>query len=246
MRREMERLAVGRGRRGARMAASGMLAVALVLGGVAGPAWADAAEDSRELVAKSRTALENLLTDSKLKAMRDLIGRAKGVVIAPDVIRAAFVLGGSGGSAVLLARDGATGEWSEPAFVTIGSASFGFQAGVDVSEVALLLMTERGVTAMLGNTIKLGADVSLTAGPAGAGVAGATAVVSADIIAFSRAKGLYGGISLDGAVVAARDDWNRAYYGKPVKAPDILIRRDVSNPASAGLIQVLTTATPPR
>jgi SH3 domain-containing YSC84-like protein 1 len=106
----------------------------------------------------------------------------------------------------------------------------------------LLVMTERGVSAMLGNNVKLGADASIAVGPVGAGVAGATAALSADIISFSRAQGLYGGISLEGSVIAVREGLNSAYYGKSVTPTDILIRHAVANPHSAGLIAAIPKA----
>jgi lipid-binding SYLF domain-containing protein len=128
-----------------------------------------------------------------------------------------------------------TGVWSEPAFYTMGTGSFGFQFGVQASEIVLLAMSQRGVESMLSNTFKLGADVSVAAGPVGAGIEGATAVLSADMVTFARAKGLFGGISLEGAVIATRDEWNRKYYGRDVRPTDILVKRTVSNPHSAGL-----------
>jgi len=90
-------------------------------------------------------------------------------------------------------------------------------------------MTDRGVTTLLQSSVKLGADVGIAAGPFGAGAQAATANISADILAFSRSKGLYGGVSLDGAVVDVRDSLNKAYYGKPVTPTDILVKHTVSN-----------------
>jgi lipid-binding SYLF domain-containing protein len=103
----------------------------------------------------------------------------------------------------------------------------------------LVALTERGVTAMLANSAKLGANASVAAGPVGAGAEASTANISADIIAYSRAKGLYAGISLDGAVVATRDALNHAYYGKEVTPTDILIKRTVKNPQAAPLIDAV-------
>ena len=124
---------------------------------------------------------------------------------------------------------GEGGTWTYPAFYTIGSVSFGFQIGGQASEVILLAMTDRGVTTLLQNSVKLGADVGIAAGPYGAGAQAATANISADILSFSRSKGLYGGVSLDGAIVDVRDSLNKAYYAKPVTPTDILVKRNVSN-----------------
>ena len=215
----------------------------LVLGltAVGRPVAADDAQDARQLVEKARFTLENFVADKNMSALRDLLPKAKGVLVTPDLLRAGFILGGSGGSAVYLART-PDGGWAGPAFYTMGSASFGLQAGVDASEVVIVAMTDRGAKAMLDNSVKLGAGASVAAGPMGAGVAGATANLSADLIAYNRAKGLYGGIALDGALVTTRRDWNQAYYGKAVSPADILVQRSVTNPQAAPLVQALETA----
>ena len=118
----------------------------------------------------------------------------------------------------------------------------GFQAGADASEVALLALTDRGVDALLSTSVKLGADASVAAGPVGVGVRAATANISADIVSFSRSKGLYGGISVDGAVVAPRGALNAAYYGKDVSTRDILILGTASNPQAAPLVGLVKKA----
>jgi lipid-binding SYLF domain-containing protein len=109
--------------------------------------------------------------------------------------------------------------------------------------VVLLPRTERGVAALLAPSVKLGADIGVAAGPVGGGMSAATANLSADILSYARSKGLYAGISLAGAVVANRGDWNRAYYGVDVNATDILIRRTVANPHAAPMIEALARAS---
>ena len=210
---------------------------------VAAPASADDKQEAAQLVEKSRLALESFMSDSKMEAFHDLLKRTKGIFIAPQFLKGAFVFGVSGGSGVLVVRDEKAGHWNGPAFYTMGGASFGLQIGGEASEVILLPMTERGVLSLLSNSLKLGADVGIAAGPIGVGVSAASANLSADILSFSRSKGLYGGISLDGAVVATRGDWNNAYYNKRVNATDILIRREVTNPQSGGLIEAVERAT---
>lgn len=197
-----------------------------------------AASDDGEpasLVDRAKTTLDNFAADSNMTWFRDHIKEAKGVFIVPRMWKGAFFFGGEGGTGVFLAKDETTGEWSDPAFYTMGTASIGLQFGVQASEIVLLAMTRRGVESMLTDTFKLGADVSVAAGPIGAGVEGATAVLSADLVTFSRTKGLFGGISLEGAVIAVRDESNRRYYGKEVRPTEILMMRTVSNPQSADL-----------
>jgi lipid-binding SYLF domain-containing protein len=103
-------------------------------------------------------------------------------------------------------------------------------------------LTDRGVTALLSTSAKLGADAGVALGPVGAGAEAATANLSADIISYSRAQGLYAGISLEGAVVAARDGLNKAYYGKEVTPTAILVRHEATNPQAAGLIGAVSKA----
>ncbi len=206
------------------------------------PASADDKQEATQLVDKAQFTLEGFMADNKMEAFQGLFKRAKGVLIAPQVLKGAFVVGASGGSGVLLIRDEKTGGWNGPAFYTIGGVSFGLQIGGEASEVILLVMTERGVSSLLANSIKLGVDVGIAAGPVGVGASASTANLSADILSFSRSKGLYAGISVDGAVVATRGDWNEAYYGKPLTPTDTLIRREVTNPQAARLIDTVIKA----
>ncbi|HEU4686676.1 MAG TPA: lipid-binding SYLF domain-containing protein [Nitrospira sp.] len=199
--------------------------------------------EQRDLVDQSRMTLENFLADSNMGWFRDHIKDAKGLFIVPQFLKAAFFFGGAGGSGVFVAKDQKTGEWSEPAFFTMGAGSFGFQFGAQASEVVLLVLTQKGVDSLLLGNFKLGADGSVAVGPVGAGVAGATTPnLSADLLSFVRAKGLFAGVSLEGAVLAARDQWNRDYYGKPVSPADIVIRREVKNPHSDVFRAVLAKA----
>jgi SH3 domain-containing YSC84-like protein 1 len=196
-----------------------------------------------QLAEKAKFTLESFTSDSNMSVFNDLVRQAKGVFIAPQVLKGAFIFGASGGSGVFVAWNEKTRSWAGPAFYTIGGASFGLQIGGQAAEVGLLAMTDRGVKALLSSSVKLGADVGIAAGPIGAGASASTANLSVDILSFSRAKGLYGGISLDGAVVAVRDAWNEAYYGKKIDPTDILILQDVGNPHAAPLIQAVEKAS---
>ena len=207
------------------------------------PAMADDALDARQLVDKSRLTFENFMADKDLEpSVRPLVKRAKGVLIYPQVLKGAFLVGVSGGSGVLLAHDAKARKWGGPAFYTIGEASFGLQAGGQASEVILVALTDRGVTALLSTSAKLGVDVGVALGPVGAGAEAATANLSADLVSYSRAQGLYAGVSLEGAVVAARDGLNKAYYGKEVTPTAILVRHEATNPQAAGLIGAVSKA----
>ena len=157
---------------------------------VAQPAVADDVQDAQQLVEKARLAFESFTSDANLgQNLRSLVNKARGVLIYPQVLRGAFIIGGSGGSGVLLVRDLSSGKWGGPAFYTIGEVSFGLQAGGDLAEIVLVALTDRGVSALLSTSAKLGADASIALGPIGAGLAGATQNLSADIVSYSRNRG---------------------------------------------------------
>jgi lipid-binding SYLF domain-containing protein len=156
------------------------------------PALADDAADASQLVQKATMSFEKFMGAKELAGLHDLLKTARGVMISPEVLEGAFIFGISGGSGAFVVHDLKTGRWNGPAFYTIGQASFGLQAGGKASQVIMLAMTERGVNALLSPSVKLGADVSVAAGPVGAGASAATANISAVIISYALSKGLYG------------------------------------------------------
>lgn len=198
---------------------------------------ARAESEQQELVNRAQTTFTNFVRDPDMTWLHRHLGRARAVLIAPEVVKAGFVLGGSGGRAVVFARNDATGQWVGPAFYDLGAASVGFQAGVQVSEAVTLVMTEKGLNTLLSSTAKLGGDASIAAGPVGAG---ANSDVTADFVAFSRAKGVYGGLNLEGSVIHVADSWNARYYGKGVLPPDILVSASAHNPQADRLLAELS------
>jgi len=213
------------------------LAAALGLALIAPVAMAQA--EQQKLVGAADKTLSNFLRDPEMTWLQNNIGRAKAVLIAPEIVKAGFIFGGSGGRAVLVAHDAKSGKWVGPAFYTMATASVGFQAGVAVSETITLVMTDKALNSLLSSSFKIGADVSVAAGPVGAG---AKSDVVADLIAFSRSKGVYGGLNLDGTVVKTSDDWNSTYFGKKVLPPDILVRADVKNKQAGKLLSSVAKA----
>ena len=187
-------------------------------------------EKASDLVAKATDTVAYFANDSAFEPLWQAADDAKAVVVIPKSLRGGFSVGASGGNAVMVARND-DGSWSEPTFFTVGSISLGFQAGFEGSETILLVMTQRGMEHLLSTTVKLGADLSLAAGPVGAGAKAQTV----DVLAFSRSRGLYGGVSLEGAVLKSRGSWNRDYYGANVTPADIIYREKVSQPQSAAL-----------
>jgi SH3 domain-containing YSC84-like protein 1 len=199
------------------------IAVASVAG-ISAPAIAQ--QDQEALVTSAQSTFSDFVRDPDMTWFRANIGKARAVLIAPEIVKAGWIFGGSGGRAVLYARD-SQGKWAGPAFYNIGAASFGFQAGISVSQTVTLVMTEKGLNTLLANSVKLGGDASVAAGPVGAG---ANSDITTDFVAFSRSKGLYGGLNLEGSVISPANDWNNTYYGKNVLPPDIVVRSDTHNP----------------
>ena len=201
---------------------------------------AQAQSEQQKLINDAEKVLSNFLRDPDMKWLQQNIGRSKALMIAPEILKAGFIFGGSGGRALVVARDQASGKWVGPAFYVLATGSIGFQAGISVSEGVTMVMTEKGFNSLLATTFKMGGDASVAAGPVGAG---AKSDIVADLITFNRAKGVYGGLNFDGTVVTAADDWNQAYYGKKVLPPDILVRGTVSNKGADKLLSQVTAAT---
>lgn len=206
---------------------------------------ATAQEDYQQvLVDQSSQVLTEFLSDQAMTYLRENLRYAKGLLISPSLFKAAFLIGGSGGRGVLMVRDPQTNEWSGPAFYAIGGGSLGFQIGASTAEVVMMVMTQRGVEALYTSTFKLGGSMSATAGPVGIGAEGATAPnLSADFFSFARSKGAFFGASLDGAVISVSDDYNQAYYGKPVRPLDVFEKKDVHNPGADRLRVQLADAS---
>jgi SH3 domain-containing YSC84-like protein 1 len=214
------------------------LLLALIAASASSTAIAQASQ--RQLVGAATRTVSTLLSDPDMRWLRSNFGRAKAVLIAPSVTKAGFIVGGSGGRALVLARDPKTGKWIGPAFYVLATGSVGFQAGVSVSETMSLVMTQKGLDSLLSRSFKMGGDVSIAAGPVGTG---AQSNIAADFVSFSRSKGIYGGLNLDGTVASTSDSWNRLYYGRAVSVPDILVRATVRNKQASELINVLAAAS---
>jgi len=193
------------------------------------------------IVDKAKASISTLAIDPNLPAFKDYATQAKGILIVPTMIKGGFIIGGSGGSGVLLIRMADGKSFSSPAFYTMGSVTLGLQIGGEVSEIALLLMTDDAVDSFLTTSAKLGGDVSIAAGPVGVG---AKAQI-VDVLAFSRTQGLYGGLNLEGAVVDVRDQWNREYYGTAVRPRDILVKQTVMNENAQALREAVAQAAAP-
>jgi lipid-binding SYLF domain-containing protein len=196
---------------------------------VAMPSLSAWAADEQQLVDKAEMTITNLAAENEW--FRDHVKDAKAIFILPEYLKGAFIFGAAGGSGVLLVRDGHN--WSQPAFYDMVEGSFGFQIGGSSSEIIVVVRTQRGLESFLTHDFRLGGDLSVAAGPVGAGAGGGG--LTADVVSFAKTKGVYAGVSVEGAVVRIDSAANRLYYGKSVRPTDIVLTKSVFNPGSMGL-----------
>ncbi|MEX0758470.1 MAG: lipid-binding SYLF domain-containing protein, partial [Tistlia sp.] len=203
------------------------------------PALADDLAEARDVLARSTSVYQKLKTDPGLPELSRYVQDARAVMIFPRLIKGGFILGGEGGDGVLLVKDDA-GNWSAPAFYSLAAASLGLQIGGQVSEVVLTIMSDGALDAVLRNNFKLGADASIAVGPIGKGVeASTTSNFEADVYAFSKNQGLYGGASAEGAALVESKGYNSAFYGTGARAEGIVLDRQYSTAEADVLRQSL-------
>src|SRR5271156_1763706 len=171
---------------------------------------------------------------------QSVIDKADCVVVMPSVLKAAFLVGGSYGRGVMTCRGGADfrGPWGAPTMMALEGGSFGFQIGVQATDFVLLLMNERAASGILVSKVKLGGDASAAAGPVGRSASAETdATIRAEILSYSRARGLFAGVSLEGSTIRPDNDANERIYGSKLSAKDIVLTRDVPvTPAGRDMI----------
>jgi len=213
-------------------------AAALLLPTVApSVAWADAKRQS--LVDQSLSTARKVLSGKDYPDTLKLMPKARAVLIIPELVQGGFIIGAAGGRGVLLTRT-APGDWSYPAFYGMGSGSVGLQVGGKVSEIVFIILTDKGLQAILEHKFKFGAEAGVTMVAVGAGIEGAsTAALGTDIVAFASSNGLFAGASLEGSYIDADNDWNALYYGAGANGRAIVADKRFSNPGADPLRQFL-------
>jgi SH3 domain-containing YSC84-like protein 1 len=210
------------------------------------PVWANN-EKEQERVQDSGHVLKEIL-DIPDDIPQDLLDKAECIVVLPSVKKAAFGIGASYGRGVMICRSGEhyTGLWGPPALYALEGGSIGFQLGVQGTDFVLLVMNPRGAKSLLGSKVKLGADASAAAGPKGRTAEGATDIVmSAEILSYSRNKGLFAGVSLEGSTLRSDGSANEKLYGEKLSAKDIIRLGKVKTPQCASdLVAVLDKKSP--
>jgi lipid-binding SYLF domain-containing protein len=180
---------------------------------------------------------------------QDLLDKAECVIVLPSVIKFAIGFGGSYGRGVMTCRSGENfrGPWSAPSMMALEGGSFGLQLGGQATDFVLLVMNQRGASSILTSQVKLGGDVAAAAGPKGRSAAASTDVtMRAEILSYSRSRGLFAGISLEGSTLRPDNDGNERLYGKGITAKDIVINSAIRPPASAKLLVSTLNRKSPR
>lgn len=212
-----------------------LCAIAILL---AFPAWADDKSKDEDTLAKATQLLSDMLSSNKVPA--EILAEADCVIVMPSVKKFGFGIGGSGGRGPMVCRNGKdfSGRWSAPAMYTIGGASVGLQVGGSSTDYVLLVMSDKGVNAVIEGKTKLGNEATAAAGPSGATRSGT--IGGTDILTYARASGLFAGTSLGGATLAPDSDANRRLYNKRVSAKQIVIENAVqATPAGESLASLL-------
>jgi lipid-binding SYLF domain-containing protein len=204
------------------------------------PVWAADKAKDEEALRNAATVLQGMVEGKDVP--QDVLARADCVIVLPSVKKFGLGIGGSGGRGPMTCRAGKnfTGKWSAPAMYSVGGASFGLQAGGSSTDFVLLIMSQRGVDAILQGKTKLGRDATAAAGPSG--VTSVSAVGQTDVLTYGRASGLFAGMSLGAATLQPDDDANQRLYGKAITVKEILTGNGVKTPAGGtALISLLDT-----
>jgi lipid-binding SYLF domain-containing protein len=206
-----------------------------------------AANKEQERLENSGTVLQEVM-DVPDNIPQELLEKAECIVVFPSVLKAAFVIGGSYGRGAMVCRTGQhfKGPWGAPAMYALEGASVGFQLGGEATDLVLLVMNERGASSILNSKVKLGADISAAAGPKGRDASADTdAYLRAEILSYSRSRGLFAGISLEGSTLRPDNDASADIYGRKITAKEIVLGGKASIPESGQhLVRVLQKSAP--
>ena len=207
----------------------------------------ETAKDEKNRLQNAGTVIKEIL-DIPDDIPQDLLDKARCVVVMPSVLKAAFVVGGSYGRGAMVCRTGKdfTGPWGAPAMYALEGGSVGFQIGGEATDFVILVMNNRGVESLLHSKVKLGADASVAAGPKGrTASAESDAYMRAEMLSYSRSRGVFAGISLEGTTLRPDDDANHRLYGPDATAAKILTEPKMESPeAGKMLVSRLQAATP--
>ena len=222
------------------------LMAAFLCVGLSGTALAVEVTREAERLTRAAEVINEVMGTPEKGIPRDLLKKAVCVGVIPSEKKGALGLGGSFGRGALVCRQGGTGAWGAPSMFTVGGINFGFQLGGQATDFVLVVMNAKGAEKLLQSRAKLGADASAAAGPVGRTAEGATDVqLQAEILTYSRARGLFAGLSLEGQIVKQDSEVNQRLYGRKVDPKDILFRGAVPAPAAAHALDAALTKYSP-
>jgi lipid-binding SYLF domain-containing protein len=200
-------------------------------------------DDQADRALKAAAVLRDIVRVPETSIPRDLMDRAYGMAVIPNVVKAAFGVGGSWGKGLLSVRT--DGKWSPPVYIDLAGGSFGFQIGAQATDLVLVFTERRSVQSILDSKLKLGADASVAAGPVGRQAsAGTDAKLNAAVYSYSRSKGLFAGIALDGVVITIDDSANDKVYGSSTSAKEILSGSVRTSPVTTPFLTALKQQSP--
>jgi len=192
--------------------------------------------DEARRIADATTVLDEIMAAGDKAVPRSIMEKAEGIAVFPSLIKAGFGIGGQRGHGVLSVRDKKTGGWSSPAFLTITGGSIGLQFGAQAIDLVLVVNNQRGLEQLVKNQFKVGADAGVAAGPVGREASASTDIqMRAQILSYSRARGLFAGITLNGSTIRQDRDANERFYGTAYRTAQIVFEGLAAPPASAAV-----------
>jgi lipid-binding SYLF domain-containing protein len=222
-----------------------ILVSTILLGTLASVAFAGPREDSRLATATAVLTETQGMPDQSVPNW--LLQRAEGIAVLPTVVKVGLVLGGRGGKGVLAVRD-VQGRWSNPMFITLAGGSFGWQAGIETSDIILVFTTRRSLEGVTGGKLTLGVDAAVAAGPVGRQASAATDIGLSEVYCYSRSRGLFAGLAIDGSVLTIDNGANSAFYGRTGLLGSDILSQNLPLPATArpllDALDRITNSTP--
>jgi lipid-binding SYLF domain-containing protein len=184
-----------------------------------------ASPDDAQKIQESTTVFNEIMGAPDKAIPQSVLSKAEGIAIFPGTLKGGFVIGAEHGTGIISARQENTRAWSAPAFMKITGGSIGAQIGAQAVDIVLVIISRRGLQNLVSNEFKVGADAGVAAGPVGREASAGTDVqMRAEILSYSRARGLFAGINLNGSSIRGDDDANVRFYGKPLKTADIIFK----------------------
>lgn len=209
--------------------------IAVIFLGLIVSAWADSGEKERDRITASANVVKDTFNAPDKGVPNSVLDGTKCVIVIPDLKKAAFIVGGDYGRGVMTCRTGEDfkGPWSAPIMMASGGADIGFQLGVEGTDLVILVLNEEGAQSLMNSKVKLGAEASVAAGPVGRTQEASTnEVMKAQMLSYSRSRGLFAGVSVSGMTLRADGDANESLYGEKVR-PQQILRGEVTMPDEA-------------